>query len=438
MTLALYRAVTTLAAPLIHIYLARRRRAGREDAERFGERLGIASLPRPAGKLVWIHAASVGESLSMLALIERLARERPELNLLVTTGTVTSARMLASRLPSGVPHQYFPVDRLRWVRRFMDHWRPDLALWVESEFWRNMVSEIGTRNIPALLVNARISPRSYAGWRRAPRSIRRLLANFDLCLAQSAEDRDKLLALGAANVRAPGNLKFAAAPLPADDDELRRLRDGCGARPRWLAASTHPGEEDTVAAAHEALAAGHGGLVTFIAPRHPGRGPEIAAALRKRGLVVALRSAGEALAPDTEIYVADTMGELGLFYRLVPVVFMGGSLIPHGGQNLLEPAKIGCAIVHGPHMTNFDAITAEMQAAGATMVAGDKDTVAIEIGRLLGDETLRAARIAAAARVAAGTGGILDAFMAELAPYLDALAAPEGADADTPPCHARA
>ena len=438
MSLALYRAFTTLAAPLIRLYLARRRRAGREDGERLEERMGIASLPRPDGKLVWVHAASVGESLSMLAVIERLARDRPALNLLVTTGTVTSARMLAERLPPCVPHQYFPVDRLAWVRRFMDHWRPDLVLWVESEFWPNMVSEIGARGIPAILVNARISPRSYAGWRRVPGTIRRLLATFALCLAQSGDDRDKLLALGAGEVRTPGNLKFAAAPLPADDGELARMREACGGRPCWLAASTHPGEEEIIAAAHEALGTRHAGLATFIVPRHPGRGPAIAAALRDRGLIVARRSAGDALAPDTDIYLADTMGELGLFFRLVKVIFMGGSLVPHGGQNLLEPAKIGCAIVHGPHMTNFRAIADEMQAAGATAVAADADAVAEEVGRLLADDSLRAGRIAAAARVAAASGGILDAFMAELAPYLDAPAAPGVADADTPPRRARA
>ncbi len=223
MSLALYRAVTTIAAPVVRAYLARRMRAGKEDRERIGERFGIPSAARPDGALVWVHAASVGESLSMLSLIARLIQDRPAVSLLVTTGTVTSAGIMAERLPAGVLHQYLPVDRIGWVRRFLNHWRPDLVLWVESEFWPNLVSEIGARAIPAVLINARISPASFAGWRRGRGVIRRLLANFTFCLAQTGDDRDKLVALGAADVRVPGNLKFAAAALPVDDGALAAM-----------------------------------------------------------------------------------------------------------------------------------------------------------------------------------------------------------------------
>lgn len=423
MSLALYRAVTAAGGPLIRGYLDRRRRAGKEDPERYRERLGEPSRPRPHGPLVWIHAASVGESLSILPLVERLRAERPPLNLLVTTGTVASARLIAGRLAAGAIHQYVPVDRVPWVRRFLDHWRPDLALWVESEFWPNALAELAARRVPAVLLNARISARSFAGWRRAPWLIRRLLATFSLALAQSEDDARRLAALGAANVASPGNLKYAAAPLPADAAALAALRAAVGGRPVWLAASTHPGEEAIVADAADRVRASLPDALAVVAPRHPARGTEIAALLAPHG-AVARRAAGEAIAPETAFYVADTMGELGLFYRLATVAFVGGSLVPHGGQNVLEPARLGAAVVHGPHMANFAAVAHELSAAGGAIAVGDAPSLADTVTRLLTDADERRRRAAAAQAIADGKDGLLDAVMARLAPFLDDLAAP--------------
>jgi len=423
MSLAVYRAAATAAGPALRFYLRRREEAGKEDRARIGERFGIASQTRPAGALVWVHAASVGESVSVLPLLERIAASRPELILLVTTGTVTSARLMADRLPDRAIHQYVPLDRVQWVRAFLDHWRPDLALWVESEFWPILLSETRARGIPAVLVNARISPRSFAKWRRAPGLIHTLLASFALCLAQDEQDADCLRRLGAEHVRLAGNLKFAGPPPPADFTELAALERMVEGRPCWIAASTHRGEEEIVAAAHRALAATHPRVVTIIVPRHPTRGPEVAAMLRARGLATALRSAGEPIAPDTAIYVADTMGELGMFYRLSNVVFVGGSLVAHGGQNVLEAAKLGCAIVHGPSMENFRAISAELAAAGATETVANAESLAAAIAPLLDDEALRERRGGAALSVANGKTGILDAVLGTLAPFLDALPA---------------
>jgi len=422
LAISLYRAAAGLSAPLIRLFLLRRRAIGKEDPARLSERFGIASCPRPACPLVWVHAASVGESLSVLPLLERLIAERSALGILVTTGTVTSARLMADRLPPGATHQYAPIDRPQWTRRFLDHWRPDLALWVESEFWPNLLTELDRRAIPAVLVNARISPRSFDGWRRFPRLIRTLLGAFDLSLAQSTEDAARLDALGAENVRCSGNLKFAAPPPPANAAELERLRAAIGPRPVWLAASTHPGEEEIVLAAQRELAGRFPGLLSVIVPRHPTRGARIAGLGRERGFAVALRSAGDPIEPATEVYVADGMGELGLFYRLARVAFLGGSLIPHGGQNLLEAAKLGCAVVHGPHMSNFRAVCAEMTAANATEEVADAASLAQRIGAMLGDTALRERRTAAARRVASAKDFILDDVLIELAPFLDRLA----------------
>ena len=432
MTPALYRGFTTLALPLISLYLARRRAQGKEDGDRFGERLGCAGRARPDGPLIWLHAASVGEALSILRLTARILTDYPEVNMLVTTGTVTSARLLAERLPPGAIHQYVPVDRPAWARRFLDHWRPDIALWVESEFWPNLISETQARAITMILLNGRMSLRSFAAWRRWPGLIRPLLGGFALCLAQDEDEAKRLRALGAPSVKTPGNLKFASGPLPVDEEEAGRLSHSIGARPIWLAASTHAGEEEIVVEAHRRMAPAHPGLLTVIVPRHPSRGREVAAALARAGLKGALRSQGDAIAPETEVYIADTLGELGLFYRLCPVAFIGGSLIPHGGQNLLEPARLDCAVIHGPHMENFRAVVEEMTDAGASIEAGNARDIAEAVASLLDDEGLRAGRVEAARRIATAKDGVIDAVMAELEPFIEALAKGGGPAAPPP------
>jgi len=272
MTLALYRGLTSAAEPLIRYYLERRRAQGKEDTERLHERFGEASRPRPEGTLAWIHGASVGEAMSALTLIDRMLAERPSLHVLMTTGTVTSARLLASRLPPRAFHQYVPVDHAGWIQRFLGHWRPDLALWLESELWPNMIRGVADAGIPLVLLNGRMSEASYLRWKRVPFLIRPLLSQFALCLGQDDLQTRHLAALGAPQVRSVGNLKFAAAPLPADPDALARLRAAIGERPSWLASSTHAGEEALAGRAHRALAARHPGLLTVIAPRHPDRG----------------------------------------------------------------------------------------------------------------------------------------------------------------------
>lgn len=421
MTPMLYRGVTTLALPLIECYLARRRAAGREDPARADERRGRTGLARPAGTVVWLHAASVGESLSALCLIERILDEHPAWHLLMTTGTVTSARLLATRLPPRAIHQYVPVDRPKWVCRFLDHWRPDLALWMESEFWPNLVGATQDRGIPMILVNARISLKSFAGWRRWPGMIRPLLAGFAMLLAQDEDEAGRLRALGALSVKVPGNLKFAASALPVDEDALGHMLGACAGRPLWLAASTHPGEEAIAGQVHQRLRDAHPGLLTVIAPRHPSRGSAIAHDLADGGLTIARRSLDQPITPETEIYVADTLGEFGLLYRLSPVAFVGGSLVPHGGQNVLEAARLGAAVIHGPHMGNFRAAIAQLHAAGGAIEIADAEGLGDAVAGLLADPVARDRQVEAAKRVASDQDGVLDAVVAELAPYLAAV-----------------
>lgn len=428
MTIRLYRAFTTVAGPLFDLILHRRLGRGKEDPLRVAERRGQAGLPRPPGRLLWVHAASVGESLAVLPLINRIRTEFEDARVLITTGTVTSARLLATRLPSGVVHQFVPVDRPCAWRRFLDHWRPDGVLAVESELWPNMIVEISRRRIPMALVNARMSSRSYARWRRFGGSARMLLGAFELVLAQSAADAGRYRDLGAGRVEAPGNLKRAAPPLEADPIALEALREAIGGRPCWLAASTHAGEEGPLLEVHRALLGAFPGALLILVPRHPERGEEVARLASAAGLEPGLRSKGELPEVATRVYVADTLGELGLGFRVAMLAFIGKSLIPEGGQNPLEAARLGCPPLYGPNMDNFAEIAALLEARGGAIRVADCRALEHEVVRLMGDPIASAALADRARAAAESEVEVLDATLAWLRPMLARTLGP-GVDA---------
>jgi len=424
--LRLWRAIGNAGEPLVAALLRRRLARGKEIGARLDERFGHAGMPRPQGRLLWLHAASVGEAVSILPLVERILTAKAGLHVLVTTGTVTSAEVMAQRLPPRAIHQFVPVDVPNAVARFLDHWRPDLALWVESELWPGLLAAVAERGVPVVLVNGRMSERSFRHWRLWPIVIRPMLACFTRVLAQSEADAARFRALGAGDVVAAGNLKLSAPPLAHDEGEMARMRGLIGTRPYWLAASTHAGEEAAAVDAHLALAAAAPELLTLIVPRHPERGQPLAAEFRDRGLYVALRSAGDPLEPETEIYIADTLGELGLWYQLADVVFVGGTLAARGGQNPLEPARLGCAIIVGPDMKNFAEIMAEFRAGAAIcQIARAEDLPEAVRDLLLVDSTRRRQLAANARTVVTREEAALDRVLAELAPYLEPLAAPD-------------
>ena len=416
--LSLYRTLTTLGSPLIRFYLSRRLAKGKESRSRFAERLGNASMPRPEGLVAWVHGASVGESLSTLPLIERLRADHPEWSILVTTGTVTSASLMVERLPKGAFHQFIPVDRVAYVSKFFNHWKPDLALWTESEFWPNMISLSATMNIPMVLLNGRVSKKSFKGWKLFPGLIKQMLSAFSLCLGQSKSDAFRLADLGAPNAKSVGNLKFSTPPLPANEQAMKKLSDLIGERPCWLASSTHKGEEEIVGRIHKSLKDKAPEILSIIVPRHPGRGLEIAEALKGMGLSVALRSTKGELTPATDIYIADTMGELVLFYRLAPIVYIGKSLVSVGGQNPLEAARLDCAIVFGPHMENFKEIATKFTKKNACIEVSDEAGLLSTINHLI--ETPEECRQLAktARQITDEQSGVLEAVLQELRPYL--------------------
>jgi 3-deoxy-D-manno-octulosonic-acid transferase len=416
LALRLYRWASVLGSPIASQVLARRLARGKEHPERLAERRGEPSLRRPTGPLVWVHGASVGEMLAAVPLIERLRLQ--DFAVLVTSGTVTSAALAEQRLPKGVPHQFIPLDAPRFVQRFLDHWRPGLALFVESDLWPNLILSCAERKIPMILINGRLSERSFKRWRRMPGAIGALLGRFDLCLAQSGADAERYAELGAQRIVTTGNLKLDVPAPPADPAALQRLREIVGARSVVAAASTHPGEEEAIIAAHVRLRAKFPSLLTVIAPRHPARGAGIAEIARAAGLAVALRSQRAQPMPDVGIYVADTLGELGLIYRIAPIVFMGGSLASHGGQNPIEAVRLGAAVLHGPHVWNFAEIYSMLdQSHGAELVA-DGEALAAQLEAWLADAAARQAAATAGSGVVGRLGGALKRTLAALDPYL--------------------
>lgn len=417
LSLSVYRLATATLEPFAPLLLKRRAAQGKEDPTRLNERLARPRLPRPAGPLVWLHGASVGESLSILPLVERLRAERPDATVLVSSGTVTSAELLAKRLPQGVIHQFVPVDTPGGARRFIGHWRPDLAVFVESELWPNLLLEAKAAGTRLALVSAKLSDKSFEGWRMRPFAAHQLFSGFDLILAQDGRAAERFTSLGG-TVAGEADLKFGAAPLPADEAELARLTAALNDRPLMLAASTHPGEDEIML---DAFAALPDRPRLIIVPRHIERGPAIIEMARARGLSASLRSAdAAAIAPTiADVIVADTLGELGLWFRLADIALVAGSLVPGiGGHNPLEPARLSCPIMSGPHVENWLTAYAELSAVDG-MTLADASVLSQRLAAALADPAAgkaRAERAAAfvAARDAEARAGL--ARIIELVP----------------------
>ena len=416
LTLRVYRKLSFAVVPLAPALIKRRLIQGKEDPARVGERRGRSRDVRPDGPLVWIHGASVGEVLAAAGLIERLRAQH--FRILLTSGTVTSAAIVAKRFPSDIIHQYVPYDSPRYVARFLDHWQPSLALFIESDLWPNIILASAARRLPMVLINGRMSHRSFPRWRRVSGTISALLGRFDVCLAQSPLDAERFAALGSPSVITTGNLKLDVPAPPADPVRLERLMSMTRGRPVIVAASTHPGEEEILVEVHKILSGYFGSLLSVIVPRHPNRGEAIAQMIAASGLHAGLRSREELPTAATDIYVADTMGELGLFYRMAPVVFMGGSLVEHGGQNPIEAVKLGASVVHGPHVFNFTDVYEALDSAGGARKADTLEALVKHLGQLLSDQRARETTAGAAARVVSELGGALDRTLAALEPYL--------------------
>ncbi|MEM6663902.1 MAG: 3-deoxy-D-manno-octulosonic acid transferase [Pseudomonadota bacterium] len=412
--LNLYLLASRLAGPVAPMLLRRREARGKEDPDRMPERLGVAGLLRPLGRLIWLHGASVGEAMSALPLIKALRRDGA--SVLLTTGTVTSATRVAPLLPEGALHQYAPVDTRQAVRDFLAHWRPNLAIWIESELWPRMIVETSAAGVPMAMVNARVSEKSAKGWARVPGMAKHLLDAFGLILTQDHETLGRLKALGVAG-HFSGNLK-SLVPVPdCDAEDLALIKGPLAERPIWLAASTHAGDEAAAITAAKRLK----DALLILAPRHPARGDEVAEAVSAAGLNLARRSWRELANPDTRVWLADTLGEMGLWYRLASVTFVGGSLSGVGGHTPFEPVSLGSAIVHGPDVSNFGPAYAALKAAGGAVEVADGSALAAEVGRLLSDEPARAAMTEAATGAHKGLKPDIDDILRQLLDLMDVV-----------------
>jgi len=418
MFLKIYNALITILYPLvIKGYINKRKQIGKEDVARFNERVGRPKLPRPEGKLFWLHGASVGESVSMLPLINKILETYPDSHVMVTTGTVTSADVMQKRLPERAFHQFIPIDNPIFTTRFVRYWHPDVALWFESEFWPAVLTSIRRKNIPLILINGRISNKTFKRWQQFDFVCKELLSCFTMCLGQSEEDAYRLRVLGAKETACLGNLKYAGLPLPIDENNKKEMLKQIGDRKLWLASSTHDDEEIRLAKVHKRLKEKYSDLLTIIVPRHPNRGQEVADEIKKLELSTALRSKGEKLNKTTDIYIADTIGEVGLWYDIAKIVFIGGSLIPHGGQNFIEPSRVRDAVIVGPHMHNFTDAMSRAKKADAVMQISDTLELQELLEQLLDNEQLLDAKCSLAYNWAASETKVLDGIMDKIKAY---------------------
>lgn len=419
MFIKIYNTLITILYPLvIKRYINKRKENGKEDLKRFHERLGRPTMKRPEGKLVWLHGASVGETVSMLPLIQKLLELFPNLNIMVTSGTTTSADLMVKRLPERAFHQYIPIDNPFFTTRFIKHWQPDVALWFESEFWPGMLSSIRRKSIPLLLINGRISNKTFKRWQQFDYIIKELLSCFTFCLGQSEEDAYRLRVLGAKDSTCLGNIKYAGVNLPIDAAISTEIKKQVGNRTIWAVCATHNDEELRIAKVHQNLKKHIPDLFTLIAPRHPNRGEEIQNQINEIGLKTSLRSKEEKITPETDIYIANTIGELGIWYDLAPVVFIGGSLIPHGGQNFIEPSRMRAAVVVGPHMHNFTDVMNRAKKADAIIQVNDTAELEEMALQLLTNKELLEAKRSLAYNWATSEAKVLDGIVEKVKGYI--------------------
>lgn len=417
--LTLYRYAGAAAFPLMGPYVAWRVSKGKEDKGRSRERYGIAGYERPDGPLIWFHAASVGETIAIVPLVQTILSYGVQI--VLTTGTVTSAKVVRERLGDSVIHQYVPLDIKPAVSRFLNHWQPDLAIIAESEIWPMTILELGARNIPQVLVNGRMSDKSFASWTKRASLAEALFENFSHVVAQSDIDGERFRALGARPVSVSGNLKVDTPPPPVDEKALRMLQRQIGARPTWAAVSTHDGEEKMAAEIHAALRKRHPGLLTIVVPRHPARADELAQEIGAMGLRLVRRSSGEPVATDTDILLGDTIGEMGLYLRLTEIAFVGRSLTSTGGQNPLEPAMLDTAILAGCNVQNFREAYKNLIDAGGAKLVRDRNMLAGAVNYLLANHDARKGMMTSATTTVQNMRGALAATMKVLEPFIHPL-----------------
>lgn len=414
-----YRLTGAVIYPMLGPYLSVRAAKGKEERPRRSERYGRSKKIRPNGPLIWFHAASVGETVAVIPLIEEVVRRG--ISVVVTTGTVTSANIVNDRLGKAVVHQYVPLDLKPAISNFLDHWYPDLAIISESEIWPMTILELGARRIPQILVNGRISDKSFATWSRSPKLADALFENLSHVVAQTELDATRFSSLGATPVTVSGNLKVDSDLPPVKDEDLTFYRNGLGKRNSWAAISTFEGEEEIVADAHQMVCKSNPKSVLIIVPRHVERTDAIEKMLSEKGLKVARKSKGDPITEDTDVFLGDTTGEMGLYLRLTSIVFVGKSMKGEGGQNPIEPAMLESAILTGPNVQNFREAFRTLLQNNAARIVKDTETLAQCIEHLMSSDETRQGMIDAGLSTVQNMRGSLEKTIQDLEPYLTPL-----------------
>ncbi len=413
-----YKLLTILLSPFFYLLVGLRVIKGKENSKRYKEKLGFFSYPRPKGQLLWFHAASVGELNSIIFLIKRLSEERPKLNFLITTITVNSEKIFHKAGLLRTIHQFLPLDIPFLARKFTNYWHPELGIFVDSELWPNLLTE-AAHKMRLINLNGRISDKSFARWKYFSPLISYMYKKFSLILPTSQTEMKKIqYFIKSDAVKYVGNLKYAMPALSCNEEELKILKKALAKRKIWIAASTHKGEEEILIACHQELLKEFPDLLLIIAPRHPERGSDITRLAKEQGCKVAVRSQQEKITKSCNVYIADTIGELGLIYRLSDIVFVGGSLIPHGGHNFLEAARLGCSVIVGPCTHNFKDLTEEFKQMNAILIASNAEQLVTSVHSLLTKPSLKMKYIQNAGSFSAATDHIMDQTVKVILGYL--------------------
>ena len=379
MFLKIYQLLTIILSPLIDIFMLIRLLRGKEDKVRFKERFGYSTIARPEGKVIWFQCASVGESNSAMPLIDKIIEKYNEnVTVLITTGTTTSASTIYKKIADrkNIIHQYTPIDKYFVIKRFLKHWKPDVLITVESEIWPNMITMTHKIGDKVMIVNAKISEKSFRRWKKFKSLKESVFDSIDICYPQSQDDQFRLINLGIQNTIYLGNLKFDIPKLKVDKDFLKNLQESTEGRHVVLCASAHDEEKEKVAEIYKELQNNFSDLIFIVAIRHPNKSGKFYNYFMSQDLDVKRKSEGEVIDLDTNIYLYDEMGQMGTLYEFSNIVLMCGSLVPHiGGHNPVEAGKHNCAILTGPYISSNKSLFVELKKNNACIICEGKDDV---------------------------------------------------------------
>jgi len=380
-----YRIFTNLVLIFSPVIIFIRLLKNKEHPNRFKEKFGFYTKKKLTGKLIWFHGASVGEILSIIPLIEKLEKNKKIKQILITTNTLSSSKILTNLKLKKTIHQFFPIDTNYHTKKFLAYWKPSVAIFIDSEIWPNMITNIKKKSISLILINARITDKSFKRWKVFASSAKKIFQEFDICLSSSLKSRKYLNSLGAKKIKFIGNLKFTQSE-KGTNVLTKNLRKFFLSKKIWCASSTHGIEERICADVHKKLKTKYKNLLTIIIPRHIHRTKEITSEIKKLGLNIHVHDSKKKINKKIDIYLVNSFGQTKSFFKICKTVFLGGSIIRHGGQNPLEAARYGCKILHGPNVWNFDEIYSLLKKYKVSRKIVNSNQLTLEVEKMLNNK----------------------------------------------------